>query len=268
MTTPSPIELRIEEGVATLLLNRPDKRNAFTDVMRTDYIDALERVTNDTSIRALIVTGAGKGFCAGGDVAGMQARMDAPAGEVAMNGWRRQQRVHHAVTLLHSMPKPTIAAVNGAAAGLGADLAMSCDFVITSNAASFAWSYIKRGLIPDGGGLHFLPRRVSLSRTKELIFSGRRVDAAEALELGITDRLSTPEDLLADAHAWAAELAQGSSAALALGKALLNRTYEMSADEMLAQGSQAQAVCYSTSEHRDAVRAFLGAQAARREKAV
>jgi enoyl-CoA hydratase/carnithine racemase len=267
MTTSSAIELQIDGGIATLLLNRPDKRNAFTDAMRTDYIDTLEQIAQDDTIRALIITGAGKGFCAGGDVAGMEKRMQAPAGEVAMNGWRRQQRVHHAVHLLHSMPKPTIAAVNGAAAGLGADLAMSCDFVMASEAASFAWSYILRGLIPDGGGLHFLPRRVGLSRAKELIFSGRRIDAGEALRLGIADRVSTPAALLSDAHAWASELSRGSAAALALGKALLNRSYEMSADEMLSQGSQAQAVCYSTSEHRDSVRAFLDTQAAHKEHA-
>jgi enoyl-CoA hydratase/carnithine racemase len=99
------------------------------------------------------------------------------------------------------MPKPTFAAVNGSAAGLGADMALSCDFVIASENASFAWSYIKRGLIPDGGGMYFLPRRVGLARAKELVFGGRQVDAAEALALGIADRVSTPEALLADAHA-------------------------------------------------------------------
>ena len=186
------ITLQRHEGVATLTLNRPEKRNAISDAMRTELIHALEAVAQDRAVRALVLTGAGKGFCAGGDIAGMQRRIEAPAGEVAFNGWSRQQRVHHAVSLLYHMPKPTIAAVNGAAAGLGADTALSCDFIVASEQASFAWSYIARGLIPDGGGMYFLPRRVGLARAKELIYSGRRVSADEALKLGIADRLARP----------------------------------------------------------------------------
>jgi enoyl-CoA hydratase/carnithine racemase len=155
------------------------------------------------------------------------------------------------------MPKPTIAAVNGAAAGLGADMALSCDFVIASTAASFAWSYIKRGLVPDGGGMYFLPRRIGLSRAKELIFTGRKVDAEEALKLGIADRLAKPENLLAEAQAWGVELAQGSATALALSKSIIEQTFEQSAEQLFAQGSQAQGICYTSTEHREAVHAFL-----------
>ncbi|OZI28835.1 enoyl-CoA hydratase [Bordetella genomosp. 1] len=259
------IDLRVQDGVATLTLDRPDKRNAFTDAMRAEFIAALERVMHDRAIRALVLTGAGKGFCAGGDVAGMQQRMDAPAGEVAFNGWSRQQVVHHAVGLLYRMPKPTIAAVNGAAAGLGADTALACDFVIASNSASFAWSYIARGLIPDGGGMYFLPRRVGLARAKDLIFSGRKVDAAEALALGIADRLAEPEALLAEAQAWAGALAQASPTALALGKSILNQSFELTADQVFAMGSQAQGVCYTSAEHRASVQAFLAQMAQARE---
>lgn len=148
------IDVTIQSNIATLTLNRPDKRNAVSDAMRTELIDALDSLARAPEVRAVIVTGNGKGFCAGGDIAGMAQRMEAPSDEVAFNGWSRQQRVHHAVSLLHTMPKPTIAAVNGAAAGLGADMALSCDFVVASEAATFVWSYIKRGLIPDGGGLY------------------------------------------------------------------------------------------------------------------
>jgi len=257
MSTPT-IELTLDSRIATITLNRPDKRNAITDDMRTELIDVLTRVSSDPQVQAVILTGNGKGFCAGGDVSGMAQRMEAPAGEVAFNGWSRQQRVHHTVNLLFSMPKPTIAAVNGAAAGLGADMALSCDFVVASEEASFTWSYIKRGLIPDGGGMYFLPRRVGLARAKELIFSGRKVEALEARELGIADRLSAPERLLADARAWAHELSQGSATALALGKTILNQSYELSAQQVFAQGSQAQAVCYTSHEHREAVLDFLG----------
>jgi enoyl-CoA hydratase/carnithine racemase len=247
----------VTDGVATITLNRPDKRNAMSDEMRSAFIDALEDVSADKSVRAMVLTGAGRGFCAGGDISGMKRRMEAPAGEVAFNGWARQQRVHHAVTLLHSMPKPTIAAVNGAAAGLGADTALACDFVIASPLASFTWSYVLRGLIPDGGGMYFLPRRVGLARAKELIFTGRKVDADEALSLGITDRMSGPETLLADAQEWARSLSAGSATAIALGKSILNRSFESDAAAVFSGGSQAQGICYTSSEHRESVLAFL-----------
>jgi enoyl-CoA hydratase/carnithine racemase len=260
------IDLQIQSGIATIYLNRPEKRNAMSDDMRTQFIAALERVAADKQIRALVLTGNGKGFCAGGDVAGMERRMQAPIGEVGFNGWSRQQRVHHTVSLLHTMPKPTIAAVNGAASGLGADTALACDFIIASDAASFTWSYIHRGLIPDGGGMYFLPRRVGLPKAKELIFSGRKVDADEALQLGIADRLSSAETVVADAQEWAAELSKGSATALALGKTILNQSFEFSADQVFAQGSQAQGICYTSTEHRDAVMAFLNKSAERGRK--
>jgi enoyl-CoA hydratase/carnithine racemase len=256
MDTPL-IELTITGGIATLAFNRPDKRNAMSDAMRAQFIAALEQVTADKAIRALVLTGNGKGFCAGGDVAGMEKRMQAPPGEVGFNGWHRQQRVHYTQSLLHTMPKPTIAAVNGAASGLGADTALACDFIIASDAASFTWSYINRGIVPDGGGMYFLPRRVGLPKAKELIFTGRKVDADEALRLGIVDRKSTADTLVADAQAWAAELSKGSGTALALGKTILNQTFELSAHDIFAQGSQAQGICYTSTEHRESVMAFL-----------
>jgi enoyl-CoA hydratase/carnithine racemase len=157
------------------------------------------------------------------------------------------------------MPKPTIAAVNGSASGLGADTALACDFLIGSEYANFTWSYINRGIIPDGGGMYLLPRRVSLSMAKQLIFSGRRVDADEALALGILDRKSTAATLVADAQAWAAELSKGSGTALALSKTILNETYESTANQVFAQGSQAQGICYTSTEHRNAVLEFLAA---------
>lgn len=256
MSTPL-IDLQVETGIATLTLNRPDKRNAMSDAMRAEFIDALEHVAADKAIRALVLTGAGKGFCAGGDIAGMEKRMNAPAGEVGFNGWHRQQRVHHTQMLLHTMPKPVIAAVNGAASGLGADTALACDFIIASEWASFTWSYIHRGIVPDGGGMYFLPRRVGLSMAKQLIFTGRKLDADEALSLGIVDRKTAADTLLADAQAWARELSQGSATALALSKTILNQTFELPAQQVFAQGSQAQGICYTSTEHRDAVMAFL-----------
>ena len=258
------IDLQVDErAIATITFNRPDKRNAMSDDMRTEFIHALEQVAADKAIKALVLTGAGKGFCAGGDISGMHKRMNAPAGEVGFNGWHRQQRVHHVQALLHTMPKPVIAAVNGAASGLGADTALACDFIIASEWASFAWSYVLRGIIPDGGGMYFLPRRVGLAKAKELIFTGRAVKVEEALALGIVDRQTRAETLLADARAWAAELSQASTTALALTKTILNQSFELSAHDVFAQGSQAQGICYTSSEHRAAVESLLAKSAAK-----
>jgi len=255
--------LEVSDGIATLTLNRPDKRNAMSDDMRTQFIAALETVAGDNAIRAMVLTGAGKGFCAGGDIAGMERRMQAPTGEIAFNGWHRQQRVHRTQALLHTLPKPTIAAVNGAASGLGADTALACDFIIASPWASFTWSYINRGIIPDGGGMYFLPRRVGLPKAKELIFSGRKVDVDEAVALGIADRKTSAETLVADAQAWARELSRGSATALALGKTILNQSFESSAEQIFKQGSQAQGICYTSTEHRESVMAFLAKSASK-----
>ena len=257
------IELKTEAAIATITFNRPDKRNAMSDAMRSEFIHALELVSADKAIKALVLTGAGKGFCAGGDISGMQRRMDAPAGEVGFNGWHRQQRVHHTQALLHNMPKPVIAAVNGAASGLGADTALACDFIIASEWANFSWSYIHRGIVPDGGGMYFLPRRVGLPKAKELIFTGRKVDIDEALALGLVDRKTSAERLLADAQAWAVELGKGSATALALSKTILNQSFELTAQQVFAQGSQAQGICYTSTEHRASVQAFLAKSAAK-----
>lgn len=257
------VELTIDDGIAIVTLNRPEKRNAMSDDMRSEFIGLLTAVAADREVRAVVLTGRGEGFCAGGDVAGMKARMQAPAGEVAFNGWSRQQRVHHTQSLLMNLPKPTVAAVNGAASGLGADTALACDFVMASPRASFTWSYIHRGLIPDGGGLYFLPRRVGIAKAKEIIFSGRQVLAEEAIALGIADRLAGQETLLEEAIHWARQLSQGSATALALGKTLINQSMELSAAQVFAQGSQAQSICYTSQEHQTAVMAFLE-QAARK----
>ncbi|MCZ8150083.1 MAG: enoyl-CoA hydratase/isomerase family protein, partial [Roseomonas sp.] len=159
MTERTAIAYDVTDGVATLRLDRPERRNAIDDAMRGEMIAALENAASDPAVRALVVTGTGSAFCAGGDVRGMRNRLAAPQEDVAFNGWRRQQRTHRAVALLHTMPKPTIAAVNGAAAGLGCDVALSCDFIMAAESAQFTMSFIARSLIPDGGGMYFLPRR-------------------------------------------------------------------------------------------------------------
>ena len=193
----SLIDMEIDDGVAVVSLNRPDVRNAINDALRAELVAVLERIGDDKSIRAVVLTGRGKAFCAGGDIAGMNERLKSPADEIAFNGWRRQGQTHKSVALLHGLPKPVIAAVNGAAAGLGCDMALACDFIVASEQASFIMSFVKRGLVSDGGGMYFLPRRVGLSRAKELIFTGRSVAAKEALAIGLADRIASADTLVA-----------------------------------------------------------------------
>jgi enoyl-CoA hydratase/carnithine racemase len=251
------VKLTVDDSIAILTLNRPQVRNAIDDAMRGELMAVLDRVANDDTVRALVLTGEGKAFCSGGDISGMKERLKAPSGNVAFNGWRRQRRTHRSVAALHGLPKPTIAAVNGAAAGLGCDMALACDFIMASEAASFSMSFIRRGLVSDGGGMYFLPRRIGLPRAKELIFSGRTVEAQEALTLGLADRVSAADTLIQAACAWARELSRSSAAAIALSKAILDRTFETPEEQLFALGREAQAICYTTAEHQEAVAAFL-----------
>ena len=253
------VELTIDSssGVAVVTFNRPEVRNAIDDATRAELQELLDRAADDPEIKALVLTGKGPAFCAGGDISAMQRRLGAPPGQLGGSGWLRQRRLHATITTLHTLEKPTLAAVNGAAAGLGMDLALCCDFIVASEQAFFAMSYVERGLIPDGGGLYFLPRRVGLPRAKELIFSARRVMADEALRIGLADRVVPAENLLESAVQWAAELGANAGTALALSKSILDQTFELGADQAFALGAQAQAICYTTDEHHQAVAAFL-----------
>jgi enoyl-CoA hydratase/carnithine racemase len=251
------VELSTEDQVAVVSLNRPEVRNAINDAMRIELVDVLERLAADKAVRAVVLTGAGKAFCSGGDISGMRERLGQPSGEIGFSGWQRQAQTHKSINLLHGMPKPVIAAVNGAAAGLGCDMALACDFIMASEQATFIMSFVKRGLVSDGGGMYFLPRRVGLPRAKEMIFTGRSVDAKEALAIGLADRVGAAGTLVADAVAWARELGQGSAASIALSKAILDRTFESTPEQVLSLGREAQSICYTTAEHRASVEAFL-----------
>jgi enoyl-CoA hydratase/carnithine racemase len=251
------VELTVESGIAVVALNRPEVRNAINDALRAELVAALEGIAADEAVRAVVLTGKGKSFCSGGDISGMRERLKVPAGQVAFNGWRRQGQTHKSIALLHGLPKPVIAAVNGAAAGLGCDMALACDFIVASEDALFTMSFVKRGLVSDGGGMYFLPRRIGLARAKELIFTGRSVDAREALAIGLADRVASAGTLLAEAAAWARELSQGPRASIAFSKAILDRTFESAEEQIFALGREAQAVCYTTAEHQESVAAFL-----------
>ncbi|ALV27673.1 enoyl-CoA hydratase/isomerase family protein [Pannonibacter phragmitetus] len=246
-----------QNGIARITLNRPDVRNAINDQMRAELIAAFDAAGADKSVRGVILTGAGKGFCSGGDIGGMRARLDAPAGDVAFNGWKRQQSTHRGVAVIHGLSKPVIAALNGAAFGLGLDMALACDFIIAAEGAKMSMSFVKRGLVSDGGGMYFLPRRVGLSKAKELILTARVLETDEALRIGMIDRVAAPDALLDEAQAWAEELTIGSPAAIALTKAIIDKTFESTDEQVFALGREAQAICYTTAEHRKSVEDFL-----------
>jgi enoyl-CoA hydratase/carnithine racemase len=237
-----------DDGIAVITINRPETRNCLSADVRAGLAAAWDRFERDPALRVAILTGAGeKAFCAGGDLK-----------EMVETGMKVPPRDMFALPYdTVELSKPTIAAVNGAAVGLGCDLALCCDFIIASDAAVFAMSFIERGLVPDGGGLYLLPRRVGLVRAKELIFTGRRVKPDEALHIGLIDRLTSADKLLGEARAWAIELSRGSPTALALAKSILDRSFELSEEEALALGREAQAICYTTKEHQDSVAAFL-----------
>ena len=148
MTTeesPAHVETELRDGIAVIALNRPDRRNAIDDGMRGELIEALDWAAQSDDVGAVVLTGRGKAFCAGGDIKAMQARLETPPGRTAINGWNRQQRTHRAVTMLHALPKLTIAAGKGAAARRGCDLALCCDCVVAAEAAVFVMSYVLRG---------------------------------------------------------------------------------------------------------------------------
>jgi len=247
-----------DDAVAVLTLNRPDARNAVNDDLRDALVAALDIAAADPEVRAIVLTGAGSAFSAGGDIAGMKARLAEPGDRVAAKGWLHQRRnTHHLVTRLATLEKPVIAAVNGAAAGLGADLALACDAIVAGRAARFMYSYVLRGLIPDGGGMYFLPRRVGLARARDLVFTGRTVRAEEALAIGLVDRLVEDGTVRDAAVAMAREYCAGSPTAIGLAKSIMNNSFEMSLNDVLAAGAAAQGICYASAEHRAAVQAFL-----------
>jgi enoyl-CoA hydratase/carnithine racemase len=247
----------IEGAIATLTLNRPEERNAISDGLREELRSALDGLSIMPDVRVVILTGAGKSFCAGGDVKGMQQRLSASAGQVAIEGWRRQQRIGTLAATLHSLDQVTIAAVNGHAVGLGLTLALACDFIVAAPQAKFAASFINRALVPDGGGTYYLPRRVGLQRTKDLIFSGRFVDAKEAMAIGLADVLAGEGTLLEDARAYAERFTGQARGAIMLMKSIVNRSFELSLESISALESEAQAISYISDDHRASVEAFF-----------
>ena len=245
----------VKDSIATLTLNRPDRLNALGGSLRDDLHDAITRSAADPEVRVLIVTGSGKGFCAGGDVKAMneakEGRRERPFMEKIAPGRDRT------LLAMREAPQPIIAAVNGAAAGAGMNLALACDIRLASSAAKFSQAFVKRGLHPDWGGTYFLPRIVGMAKACELIFTGALIDAAEALRLGIVSQVLAPEELLPAAQALARAIAAGPPIAIRLAKRGLYRNAESDLRTALEYETFAQNACFETEDATEGIRAFV-----------
>src|SRR3981189_130927 len=213
-----------KDHVATLTLNRPDRLNALGGTLREDLTAGLTHAIDDPDVRVIVITGAGKGFCAGGDVKAMQDANQAGRARPLME--RVAPSRDRTVLLMRDSPKPIIAAVNGAAAGAGMNLALACDIRIASSAARFSQAFVRRGLHPDWGGTYFLPRVVGMAKACELIFTGEIIDAQEALRRGIVNAVYQPEELLPATHELARKIAAGPPVAIRLAKRALYHSEE------------------------------------------
>jgi 2-(1,2-epoxy-1,2-dihydrophenyl)acetyl-CoA isomerase len=245
----------VKDGIATLTLNRPDRLNALGGTLREDLHDAITRTSADSEVRVMVITGAGKGFCAGGDVKAMneanEGKRERPLAEKIAPSRDRT------LLAMREAPQPIIAAINGAAAGAGMNLALGCDLRIASTAAKFSQAFVKRGLHPDWGGTYFLPRTVGMAKAAELIFTGDVIDAAEALRLGLVSRVVPPEELLPTAYELARRIAAGPPVAIRLAKGNLYRNAEGTLRSALEFETFAQNVCYETDDAREGIRAFV-----------
>ena len=247
-----------DAGVVTLTMNRPDIRNALIGLEDADEIlAACDQITRDMSVRAVILTGAGTAFSAGGDIKRMREVMtggsDGPSGtrHVYRNGI---QRIPLA---LYNLEVPTIAAVNGPAIGAGCDMACMCDIRIASDQAKFAESFIRMGLVPGDGGAWLLPRAVGMSKACEMAFTGATIDAAEALRCGLVSRVVPAGQLLPEARLLAQQIAANPSQALRMTKRLMREGQHTRLESLLEMSASFQALAHTSADHLEAVDAFL-----------
>ncbi|MGV9882376.1 enoyl-CoA hydratase/isomerase family protein [Streptomyces sp. NPDC003006] len=257
-TSPDPVPSLIlhatDNGVSWITFNRPEAMNALTWDQRERVIALLDEASGDPAVRAVVITAVGKGFCAGADLRGAPVAGERVAGDVARTIRRGAQRLVSAVL---DCEKPVIAAVNGTAAGIGAHLAFACDLVVAARSATFIEVFVRRGLVPDGGGAYLLPRLVGPQRAKELMFFGDSVSAADAERLGLVNRVVPADELEKTAREWAERLAAGPTRALALTKRLVNASLESDRATAFAAEADAQEVNMTTADANEGVTSFV-----------
>jgi 2-(1,2-epoxy-1,2-dihydrophenyl)acetyl-CoA isomerase len=249
----------IDGGIATLTMNRPESRNALSRPMMTALAESLARLALDPAVRVVVLTGAGRAFCSGGDVknfaqAAAGAGAPPPSFDQRVDDLRARMQ---AVRWLHEMPKPTLAVIPGAAAGAGLSLALACDLRIASDDAKLTTAFSKIGLSGDFGGSYFLSHLVGASRARELYFTGRVVLADEAVRLGLLDRVAPYERLAEEAAAYARELAALPTVAVGYMKRNLNLAQRASLADVLDSEAIHMVRTFETDDHKGAARAFV-----------
>lgn len=235
------------DGVVTVTLNRPARKNGVTWPLIEELNRELEEIARRPEDRVVVLTGAGGSFCSGMDLAESVGREE----------FVFMRRVGRVVTLLHEMPKPTLAKVAGAAVGFGCNLALACDLVVAGESAVFGEIFADRGLTLDGGGSWTLPRRVGLAKAKELVFFARRLSGVEAERIGLINRVLPDEELDEGVQEWARRLADGPTLALSMMKRALNTSFESSFAQAVEAEATAQALSFRAPEAREGMRAFM-----------
>jgi 2-(1,2-epoxy-1,2-dihydrophenyl)acetyl-CoA isomerase len=252
------IQFSIDNGVALLTLNRPDRLNSFTQAMHFEVRDALSKVAADKSVRVLLLTGAGRGFCAGQDLNDRAVEPGAPGVDL---GESVEKFYAPLVLTLKNLPMPVICAVNGVAAGAGANLALACDIVLAAKSASFIEAFCKLGLIPDTGGTWHLPRLVGPSRAMGLAMLGEKLSAEKAEQWGLIWRAVPDEDLMNEAMAMARHFATAPTKGLAFTKKAMQVSYANTLPEQLKlEGEMMRELGYSH-DYREGVAAFIAKRA-------
>jgi enoyl-CoA hydratase/carnithine racemase len=247
------LEYEVNNGVGTILLNRPHKKNAFTLEMIDQWAAVLVAARTDQDVRALVLTGAGDGFCSGVDLDAFNQRESSPLdAKRNLTG-----RIHRVAYALQDLDKPVIAAVNGVAVGAGMDMALMCDIRLAARSARFSEGYVRVGLVPGDGGCYFLPRLVGSARAIELLLTGDFVDASEAERIGIVNHVYDDDRLMEETMALARRLAGGPPVAIAMIKRALYQSANCDLRTALDLISSHMAVVQSTSDSQEAYRAFV-----------
>jgi len=244
----------VTDRVATLTLNRPDRLNALSTSIMDGLLEALPRLGADPAIAVVVLTGAGRGFCAGGDVKSMAEGSSQMGVQDAVQRLRSRMEVSR---LLHEIPKPTIAMVNGPAAGAGLAMALACDLRIAAESARFITAFVKVGFSGDFGGSYFLSKLIGTGRARELYYSGEPLDAKQALALGVVNKVVPDSELLETTMTYARRIAAGPSIALGLMKKNLNAAESGTLSELLDLEALHQIQTGRTEDHKEAARAFV-----------
>ncbi|MBC7911930.1 MAG: enoyl-CoA hydratase family protein [Pyrinomonadaceae bacterium] len=255
MLEPKSFLYEVREGVATITLNRPERLNALTFEVYRELTDTFAALRDERDVRAIVITGAGRAFCSGGDVLDIIG----PLFERDMQGLLEFTRMTcELVRNIRTLPKPVIASLNGTTAGAGACIALASDIRIAAPTAKIAFLFVKVGLSgADMGAAYLLPRLVGLAKATEMLYTGDFTSAEEAGRIGLYNRIVAAEDLAAETRTLAERLARGPSFALAMTKEMLNREMEVSLDTALEWEAQAQAVCMQHPDYREAYEAFV-----------